>query len=170
MKAEKAAAFAADLPPLITQLEAQGLSLRAIAAELTRQGVTTPRGSTWTAPGVKRVVERMGRWGERLRKLIALSPHMAYQDNIKATERSPMAIEQEKPTQLSKRPQMARYVVFVDHQAKRSFDTREAAENEAQRIKKAFPVVVVEVVDEDKNSVNTLGPISASSDKAEDGG
>lgn len=81
-----------------------------------------------------------------------------------------MSNEQGRPRQLSKRAQMARFAVYVDQQAKSSFDTREAAETEADRIRKAFPIVVVNVVDEENNSVNTLGPTSAPEEPAEDGG
>ena len=54
--------------------------------------------------------------------------------------------------------QMARYVVYVDNQAKSSFDTQEAADQEANRISQKFPVVTVRVSDTAKDSVRTLGP------------
>jgi DNA invertase Pin-like site-specific DNA recombinase len=52
-------AFAADLSPIITELQAQGVtSLNALAKALTEQGVPTARGSsTWTAAGVSRVLK-----------------------------------------------------------------------------------------------------------------
>ena len=59
VRAQKADAFVADVGPLVRDLQARGMSLRGIAAELTRQGVTTPRGKPWTAMAVKRVVDRM---------------------------------------------------------------------------------------------------------------
>lgn len=58
---------------------------------------------------------------------------------------------------LAKRAQMARFVVSVDHQPKSSFDTREAAEKEARRILKAFPILAVHVTDADEDSVTVLG-------------
>ncbi len=45
----KADAFAAMVQPVARELQAAGKSLGAIAAELTRQGVRTARGGTWTA-------------------------------------------------------------------------------------------------------------------------
>jgi hypothetical protein len=66
------------------------------------------------------------------------------------------------PRQLSKRAQRSRYVVYVDGQAKSSFDTPEAAENEARRIREAFPVVAVHVGDDENNSVQNLGPTQTS--------
>jgi hypothetical protein len=44
-------------------------------------------------------------------------------------------------------PETARYVLLVDRQAKRSFDQREAAEQEAQRIRSRFPHLRVTVED-----------------------
>ena len=80
-----------------------------------------------------------------------------------------MSTIQQTPKQLSKRARMDRYVVYVDQQAKTSFDTREAAEAEAERIRTAFPVVAVRVSDEDNNSVATLGPTSAPDETALEG-
>jgi hypothetical protein len=56
----KARAFAADLEPVIAELRAHGVtSLGAVTRRLTEQGVPTARcGSTRTAAGVKRVLER----------------------------------------------------------------------------------------------------------------
>ena len=52
-----AAAFAADLAPILADIRAAGhTSLRAIAAELTTRGMRTRRGGTWG--------EREGRPGE----------------------------------------------------------------------------------------------------------
>ena len=69
-----------------------------------------------------------------------------------------MAPNQPTPQQLSKRVQMARYVVYVDHQAKSSFDKQEAAEKEAKRILDAFPILAVRVADSHIDSVTQLGP------------
>jgi hypothetical protein len=43
------------------------------------------------------------------------------------------------PRQLARRAKTARFVVSVDRQAKSSFDSREDAEKEVQRIRSAFP-------------------------------
>lgn len=58
---------------------------------------------------------------------------------------------------LAKRVQMARYVVSVDHQPKSSFDSREAADKEAQRISAAFPMLTIDVSDAEEDSVKILG-------------
>ena len=57
------------------------------------------------------------------------------------------------PRKLAKRVPLARYVVFVDHQPKSSFDSREAAENEARRISQAFPVLAVHVTDAEQPAI-----------------
>lgn len=57
-RAAKASEFAADVVPMIQELQAGGMSLREVASELTARGVLTPRGCEWTAAAVKRVVER----------------------------------------------------------------------------------------------------------------
>ena len=71
------------------------------------------------------------------------------------------------PRQLSKRMQMARFVVYVDQQAKSSYDTREAAEAEAARILKAFPVLAVRVADGEDDSIKKLGPTQAKDEPEE---
>jgi DNA invertase Pin-like site-specific DNA recombinase len=57
-KAE-ARARAIELAPLIRELRQRGLSMNAIAAELTKRGVPTMRGGTWHAQHVIRIVERI---------------------------------------------------------------------------------------------------------------
>jgi hypothetical protein len=54
-----AKARAADLAPIITELQAQGVtSLNGLAKALTEQQIPTARGaSTWTAAGVARVLD-----------------------------------------------------------------------------------------------------------------
>lgn len=48
-----------DLLPVITAIKAEGkASLRAIADELNKRGITTARGGEWSAVQVKRVVDR----------------------------------------------------------------------------------------------------------------
>ena len=54
---KRAAAFTADVAPIVAELNAKGLSLRAVAAELGRQGIRTARGGdNWTAAGVHAVL------------------------------------------------------------------------------------------------------------------
>jgi len=72
--------------------------------------------------------------------------------------REPGVMDQLQKRQLAKRAQMARYVVSVDRQAKSSFETREAADEEARRIATAFARVTVTVSDSDNDSAKTLGP------------
>lgn len=50
---------AGQVAPVIRELEGAGLSLNAIAAELNRRGVSTPRGGAWTATAVRRVLARL---------------------------------------------------------------------------------------------------------------
>jgi DNA invertase Pin-like site-specific DNA recombinase len=57
--AVQAAGFAKSLASTVRPLVAQGLSLRAIAAELDSLGVRTARGGSWSAQAVKNLVERM---------------------------------------------------------------------------------------------------------------
>lgn len=59
VRSTKADKRAADLAPVIRELQASGASLRTIAAELTRRGIETPRREgTWSATQIKRVLER----------------------------------------------------------------------------------------------------------------
>ena len=50
---------AALVAPLVKELQADGLSLRGVARELTARGIPTPRGSTWRASQVVRVLARV---------------------------------------------------------------------------------------------------------------
>jgi hypothetical protein len=50
---------AAELAPVIRDLQAKGYSLRGMAAELTKRKVPTPRGGRWSAQTVKMVVGRL---------------------------------------------------------------------------------------------------------------
>ncbi len=52
---------AADLLPLILPMRAGGASLRQIADGLTRRGIPAPRGGTWSAVAVKRILDRQVR-------------------------------------------------------------------------------------------------------------
>lgn len=54
----KADAFAADVGPMTRAMRDRGLSLRQIAAELTKEGIRTARGGKWTASGVRSVLGR----------------------------------------------------------------------------------------------------------------
>lgn len=53
-------ARAADLAPILTTFRSRGLSLRAMAAELTALGVMTPRGGAWSAVTVRAALARAG--------------------------------------------------------------------------------------------------------------
>jgi len=55
----QAEAFAAELRPLIEGMQARSLSLRQMAAELTAQGIQTPRGGAWSAASVRNVLLRL---------------------------------------------------------------------------------------------------------------
>jgi hypothetical protein len=57
--------------------------------------------------------------------------------------------------QVWKRPTMARYVVSVDNQPKKSFDTREIADQEARKISDGFPKVVVKVTDTERDTTTS---------------
>jgi DNA invertase Pin-like site-specific DNA recombinase len=61
-KAE-ARARAVELAPLIRELQQQGLSLAAIAADLAKRGVPTPRGGAWHPQMVVRLIERINERG-----------------------------------------------------------------------------------------------------------
>ena len=77
-------------------------------------------------------------------------------------------LKQQPPRQAYKRQETARYVVAVDHQIKSSYDTHEAAKNEADRILRAFPKLNVTVSDAAANSVNTLGATHAKVEAEDD--
>ncbi len=53
--------FAASLMPILAPMVSSGASLRAMAGELTRQGIRTARGGQWTAGAVRAVLERNAR-------------------------------------------------------------------------------------------------------------
>jgi hypothetical protein len=55
----QAQAFAAELEPVVGDLRRCGLSLRQMAAELTSQGIQTPRGGQWSACAVRNVLLRL---------------------------------------------------------------------------------------------------------------
>jgi DNA invertase Pin-like site-specific DNA recombinase len=57
-KAE-ARARAAELAPVVCDLQAKGYSLRGMASELTRRKIATPCGGRWSAQTVKMVVRRL---------------------------------------------------------------------------------------------------------------
>ena len=57
--ARKADTFAADVGPMATDMRRRGLSLRQVAAEMTRRGIRTPRGGAWTATAVRNVLARI---------------------------------------------------------------------------------------------------------------
>lgn len=55
---DRADAFAGRVRPMAAELRGRGMSLREIAAELTRRGVKTARDGQWTAAAVQRVLGR----------------------------------------------------------------------------------------------------------------
>jgi hypothetical protein len=61
LRTARADAHAAGLAPIIKSLQASGVTtLRAIAAELNRRGIQTPRGrGEWDATKVRRVLARL---------------------------------------------------------------------------------------------------------------
>jgi DNA invertase Pin-like site-specific DNA recombinase len=56
---KRAAAFAAKLAPIMSEMRGRGLSLREMAAELTAQGIRTQRGGQWSACAVRNVLLRL---------------------------------------------------------------------------------------------------------------
>ena len=54
--AERVAAFRATVRPQIQALQAEGRSLRGIAAELNAKGVNAPRGGTWHAGAIQAIL------------------------------------------------------------------------------------------------------------------
>jgi DNA invertase Pin-like site-specific DNA recombinase len=54
-----AEAFAATLAPIIGDMRGRGLTLREMAAELTAQGIRTPRGGQWSACAVRNMLLRL---------------------------------------------------------------------------------------------------------------
>lgn len=57
---KQAETFATKLEPIVRDMRARGLSLRRMAADLTAQGIRTPRAGTWTAAAVRSVLIRLG--------------------------------------------------------------------------------------------------------------
>jgi hypothetical protein len=75
------------------------------------------------------------------------TPKMA--TKAKLTARAPQEREAEienAPTQ-QKRPEIGRYLLQIDRQTKRSFETEEAATKAAQIIKNGHPIVQVAIYD-----------------------
>jgi DNA invertase Pin-like site-specific DNA recombinase len=58
VRGQRANKRAGDLVPVIRGMQAGGASLRQVAAELTRRGITAARGGQWSAVQVKRVLEQ----------------------------------------------------------------------------------------------------------------
>jgi DNA invertase Pin-like site-specific DNA recombinase len=56
---KQADAFAAKLAPVTAEMQSRGLTLRQMAAELTAQGIRTPRGGQWSACAVRNVLLRL---------------------------------------------------------------------------------------------------------------
>ena len=57
---------------------------------------------------------------------------------------------------LQARPAEERYLLKVDGQIKRSFNSKEAAATAGAVVKKAYPVVVVTVVDKEKHATEII--------------
>ena len=57
--AERADLLASRVLPLIEKFQAEGKSLRGVAAELNGKGIPTPRGKEWTAQAVKNAQARL---------------------------------------------------------------------------------------------------------------
>jgi hypothetical protein len=60
------------------------------------------------------------------------------------------------PPQSQARPVDKRFLLRVDGQTKTSFDTKEHAAKAGAAIKKAFPIVVVTVVDTEQGTTETI--------------
>lgn len=56
VRSQKAQARAQDLSPILVDLQAQGLSVNAMARSLNERGLSTSRGGKWTATQVSRVL------------------------------------------------------------------------------------------------------------------
>lgn len=56
---EQADQFAAGILPMVRQMQDRGLSLRAVAAELTTKSIMTARGGAWTATAVRNLLARV---------------------------------------------------------------------------------------------------------------
>lgn len=54
----KADAFAGQVAPIARQMQAEGMGLRGIAAELTQRGIKTARSGLWTGQAVKNLLAR----------------------------------------------------------------------------------------------------------------
>ena len=61
-----------------------------------------------------------------------------------------------------------RYLVTVDHRTKRSYDSIDDANAEAKRISDAFPLVCVQVLDSENNSLALLERDEADADTVDD--
>ena len=55
----KADGFTAEVLPLVSERQGRGLSLRAVAAELTATGIMTVQDGAWTATSVKNPLARV---------------------------------------------------------------------------------------------------------------
>lgn len=63
VRSAKAQAFAEDVGGYVVKRRSEGASLATIAADLDALKIKTPRGATWTATTVKRVLDRLGDGG-----------------------------------------------------------------------------------------------------------
>jgi len=58
-RTQTADAFAREVQPLFAEFQAQGLTHRAMAAELNRRGIAAARGGEWTHGQVQRMLNRL---------------------------------------------------------------------------------------------------------------
>lgn len=61
VRSDKADQFAANVLPIIRELQAEGLSLRRIATTLNERGIATARGKEWQASTVNNIIARADR-------------------------------------------------------------------------------------------------------------
>jgi hypothetical protein len=69
----------------------------------------------------------------------------------------PLQDEASKP-KTQARPTEERFLLKVDGQIKRSFSSKEAAATAGAVVKKAYPIVVVTVVDTEKHTTEIINP------------
>ena len=59
VRTAKASARATDLAPVVRPMMANGLSLRSIAAQLTAEGTSAPRGGAWSVTSVRQLIAQV---------------------------------------------------------------------------------------------------------------
>lgn len=90
VRVTQADAFAANVLPVIRDIEASGVkSLRQIAVALNARGIATARGGTWTAVQVTDIINRDARQKSNPRKLVTTQPQNEVKDSEPAS-RTPL--------------------------------------------------------------------------------